>query len=118
MSKGFTIAQLNKLKGSGKSKYRNQKTIIEGIQFDSKKEAARYKDLVLLVKAGKISELQLQQTFPIVVNGKKVCKYIADFTYIENGKLVVEDTKGMRTPLFKLKAKLFEAIYGYKITLT
>lgn len=92
------------------SKYRNVKTVVDGMQFDSKKEAARYGQLKLLQRAGKISDLRLQPKFDIVVCGTKICKYIADFEYIENGIAIVEDVKGKRTREYILKKKLVKAV--------
>lgn len=101
-------------------KYRNVPTIVNSIRFASKREAKRYGELLLLVKAGKIHTLNLQPRYPLVVNDAKIATYVADFSYYEMGKqidwLVVEDSKGMRTPEYKLKKKLFEALYPYKIT--
>ena len=103
------------------SKYRNVKTVVDGITFDSKLEAKRYGELNLLERAGEIKELQLQQKFPLmsVTRQKTVAligHYIADFTYQENGDFIVEDTKGLPTPLYKWKKKHFEAQYDIKIT--
>lgn len=99
------------------SKYRSIPTIIDGIKFDSRKEAARWIELRLLEKARLISGLQRQVKYDLVVNGTKVCSYVADAVYIENGELVVEDTKSVatQTPVFRLKAKLMAAIHGIKI---
>lgn len=102
------------------NKYRNKKIVIDGIEFDSKKEMNRYRELKLLEKAGLIRELELQPAFLLIPtfkkNGKTYRKttYIADFKYfdVELGKYIVEDTKGFRTDLYKLKKKLFE--YQYK----
>ena len=95
-----------------RNKYGAKKIEIDGIIFASRKEGARYSDLKLLLKAGKISNLQLQVKFPIVVEGKKICIYIADFTYWELPLLpVIEDVKGLRTAIFNLKWKLMQAMY-------
>lgn len=120
MTDRLTISEFRALKKKKPSKYRNEKTVVNGIEFASKKEAGRYSDLVLLVKAKKIGELQLQQIYPLVAYGVKICNYQADFTYIDmtEKKLVVEDCKGFRTPAYRIKAKLFFACYGYKITET
>jgi hypothetical protein len=104
-------------------KYRAVPTVIDGIRFASKKEAARYCDLKLLEKAGEIRELELQPRFPLYVckrqNGElhKVCDYVADFRYRQGprGILVIEDVKGMRTPTYRLKRKMVEAQYGFEI---
>lgn len=98
-----------------RSKFGAIKTTIDGVTFDSKKEAARYQDLKLLLKANQISELELQPKFRLEVNGVKICTYIADFRYKENGKLVTEDVKGVKTPAYNLKKKLVKALYGVEI---
>lgn len=64
-------------------KYRNIKTVIDGITFDSIKESERYKKLLLLQKTGEISDLILQPKFPIIINNIKICTYIADFSYVD-----------------------------------
>jgi len=95
-----------------KSKYAAIPTVVDGIRFASKREARRYGELRLLERAGEIASLELQPTFPCVVSGAKVCTYIADFAYTsEAGKRVVEDVKGVKTPVYRLKKKLVEAIY-------
>ena len=99
------------------NKYRNKKVQIDMYVFDSIAESKRYKELALLQRAGKISELQLQPKFLLQEsfrkNGKTYRKieYIADFQYEENGKIIVEDVKGKETEVFKLKRKLFEDKY-------
>lgn len=96
------------------SKYRNRKTQIDGITFDSKAESARYVELKLLQKAGVIRNLRLQPRFELQpafrdATGKKHRKieYVADFAYEEDGKQVVEDCKGVKTQAFAIKQKLF-----------
>ena len=99
------------------NKYRNKKVQIDMYVFDSIAESKRYKELVLLQRAGKITELQLQPKFLLQEsfrkNGKTYRKieYIADFMYEENNKIIVEDVKGKETEVFKLKHKLFEKKY-------
>ena len=99
------------------NKYYNQKIIIDGHEFPSKKEGNRYLELKLLQRAGEISNLELQPKFILQESFKKKGKtyreisYIADFKYIENGQVVVEDVKGMKTDVFQLKHKLFEYRY-------
>lgn len=96
------------------SKYKNKKTVIDSIEFDSIKEANRYCELKLLLKAKQISDLRLQVPFELIpahrdiVTGRAVRKmtYIADFVYQENGKLVVEDTKGFKTDSYLIKKKM------------
>lgn len=101
---------------SSQSKYRNQRTEVDGIIFASKREAARYQDLKLLERAGDIQGLVCQWRYPLEVYGTHVCFYIADFVYTtREGKSIVEDCKGMRTPIYRIKAKLMFAIYKIKI---
>lgn len=98
-------------------KYKNKKTQVDMYVFDSVLEAKRYKQLALLERAGEIKNLKLQVPFLLQEsfrkNGKTFRKieYIADFKYIENGKIIVEDVKGIQTDVFKLKHKLFEKKY-------
>ena len=103
-------------------KYNAQKTLVGGITFDSRAEATRYKQLCLLQKAGIISEIELQPTFTLLDaftdwSGKKhrAMKYRADFRYIEEGREIIEDVKGMETKVFKIKRKLFLSRYDYEL---
>lgn len=116
-----------------KNKYRNQKNEVDGIVFDSKKEAKRFQELRLLEKAGAIQNLKTQVEFELipaqrgpdtigkrggVKKGKLIerkCSYRADFVYQENGKTVVEDTKGMRTKDYIIKRKLLLYVHGIRI---
>ena len=82
-----------------------------GRVFASQKEARTYDKLMLLEVSGGISDLQLQPRFPIVVEGTHICTYIADFRYVEDGKEIVEDAKGFKTPEFILKWKLVQVLY-------
>jgi len=99
------------------NKYHNKKTTVDGIEFASIKEAKRYQELKWLEKAGMITQLTLQETWilipPFEKNGKKyrAIFYQSDFSYTENGKRIVEDTKGFETAVFKLKKKMFEYEY-------
>lgn len=103
------------------SKYKNKKVIIDGIEFDSKKEAKRYQELLLMQRAGIITDLKMQVPYTLVPAfnlGKKRYRsmtYLADFVYKENGKEVVEDTKGFRTEVYKIKKKLMAYIYQIEI---
>ena len=127
-----------------KRKCGNVKVTVDGIEFDSKKEARRYVELDLLLQAGEISELELQKEFELIPSqyeyfprygktGKRLqdgkrcveksCVYVADFVYKDkNGQLVVEDVKGYRDPAsaayakFVIKRKLMLWRYGVKIT--
>ena len=104
-------------------KYHNKKVTINGETFDSKKEAARWQELLLLQRAGKISHLNRQVTYELIpsqyIDGKCVersVKYVADFMYHDKqGNLVVEDTKGMKTPEYIIKRKLLLSVYGIRI---
>lgn len=106
-------------------KYLNKKTIVDGISFDSKKEARRYQELKQLQQSGAITALRLQPVYELQpkfkCNGKteRAITYKADFEYIEDGKTIVEDTKGMLTEVFKIKRKLFLCRYPeYELRLT
>ena len=98
-------------------KYGNKEIIVNGIRFQSKKEANRYCELLLLQRGKIISNLKLQPRFLLQEgfkkNGKtyKKIEYIADFQYVENGKIIIEDVKGYETEVFKIKHKLFEYKY-------
>lgn len=96
-------------------KYGNKKVEVDGIKFDSKKEAKRYGELKWLAETGQISELELQKSFRLEVNNYLIAHYRADFVYYECGKRIIEDCKGFRTPVYKLKKKLMLAIYGIEI---
>ena len=102
------------------TKYRAIKTEVDGIMFDSKKEAKRYVELKEKLDAGIIADLRLQPKFDCIINGKKVCTYKADFEYLlddqigpqgQIGHYIVEDVKGFKTPTYRLKKKLVEALY-------
>lgn len=104
------------------NKYKAKKTEVNGIMFDSQKEAGRYVELRMLENAGYITDLRLQQKFVLIPaqkkNGKTVereCSYIADFVYKENGKTVVEDTKGFRTDTYKIKRKLMLYVHDIEV---
>ena len=103
-----------------KTKYHNQKTKVNNIEFDSKKEANRFNELKLLEKAGLIKELEIQKKFelqPKYINNNgehiRAITYIADFFYYDckEGIYIVEDTKGFKTDVYILKKKLFEYVY-------
>jgi len=91
-----------------RSKYRNVRTILDGITFDSKKEAVRYADLKLLEKAGLIRDLELQPRIPLICNGVKIGSYVGDFAYSERGIRIIEDVKSpaTKTPVYNLKKKI------------
>lgn len=100
------------------SKYGNIKTTTsDGIRHDSIKEANRWCELNLLQRAGLISDLKRQVKYELIPKqeGEKALHYVADFVYTENGKTVVEDSKGYRTDVYKIKRKLMLYRYGIKI---
>lgn len=123
-------------------KYNNKKVMVDGIKFDSKKEAKRYQELKMLEQAGYITDLKRQAKYVLIPaqyeptsevytkgkeNGKlkkgrlieRECAYYADFVYTENGKTVVEDVKGYRDGqaynLFTIKRKLMLYVHNIKI---
>lgn len=107
----------------GKSKYHAAKTVVDGITFDSKREAKRYQELKLMERAGKIRGLRRQVRFELLpafdAGGKhyRPTSYVADFVYTDakSGKEVVEDCKGYRTDTYRLKAKMFAHKFGVSI---
>ena len=119
-----------------RNKYQAIKTTVDGIEFDSRKEARRYQELLLLQRAGVIQNLRLQEKFVLIPSQYEVyerygakgqelkpgqrlvereCIYIADFVYEENGKTVVEDTKGFKTKDYIIKRKLMLYTHGIRI---
>jgi hypothetical protein len=110
-----------------KSKYGNKKVVIDGIKFDSKKEANRYLELRLMEDTDYIKDLELQKKFELIpkyeINGRKVraMNYICDFYYYDilKDKYIVEDvkpSKNFQTEVYKIKKKIF--MYKYKIEIT
>ena len=104
------------------SKYGNKKVEVNGILFDSKREARRYLDLRAMEIAGQIQNLRLQVKYELLpsqrINGRVVERevtYVADFVYEQNGEAVVEDSKGHRTKDYILKRKLMLYIHGIRI---
>jgi hypothetical protein len=103
---------------NGAHKYGAQAVKVDGIKFPSKREARRWSELRLLERAGRIEDLKRQVRFVLDVNAVPICHYVADFTYREAGRLVVEDTKGVQTDVFKIKAKLMLACHGIAVLVT
>lgn len=108
--------------GNTKSKYHSKKQTIDGYVFASQREAQRYLELKILERAGEITDLKLQKRFELIpsqrIDGKVVerpCYYVCDFAYLEGGKQVIEDAKGMKTEVYKIKKKLM--LYKYGITI-
>lgn len=100
-------------------KYKNEPIDVNGHSFASKAEARRYQVLLLMEQAGEIKNLRLQPKYELIPafkkNGKTFRKteYIADFEYFQDGRTIVEDVKGFRTDVYKLKRKLFEYKYDH-----
>jgi hypothetical protein len=120
----MTIEEYRKLIKESENKYGAKKTTtIDGKTFDSIKEANRYTSLLLLQRAGVISDLQTQVKFVLIptqrdAEGKlleKECSYKADFVYKRDGETVVEDTKGFKTPEYIIKRKLMLHIHNIRI---
>ena len=118
----------------GRNKYKNTKVEVDGLIFDSKKEARRYKELKLLEEAGEITDLRMQVKYQLlpeqrepdhigkrggIHKGKIIereSSYLADFVYTDNeGQTIVEDTKGMRTTDYVLKRKMMLYFHGIRI---
>lgn len=103
---------------NGGSKYHAKKTTVDGITFDSRREADRYLVLKGMEEEGAIEDLRRQVRYELIpafdVDGRhyRPVSYVADFVYVEDGKEVVEDVKGMRTDVYRLKSKLFARRYG------
>jgi hypothetical protein len=103
------------------NKYGAVKTTVDGIRFDSRREAERYIDLKYLVGLGEITDLKLQVEFEVIpameICGRKYRPtiYRADFTYYDNGKYIVEDCKGMRTKEYAIKRKLMKQVHGIEV---
>jgi hypothetical protein len=99
------------------SKYNARSVEIDGHRFASAAEGRRYATLAAIQRAGKIAALELQPRFDCVVGGMKICSHVADFRYRRAGVPVVEDVKGVRTAVYRLKRKLAEACHpGLVIT--
>lgn len=102
-------------------KYHAKKVTIDGHKFDSIKEANRYLELKQLEDAGIISDLELQPRFVLQEafrcdgNSYRKIEYIADFRYTQDEQVIVEDVKGMKTDVYKLKKKLFLKEYGGRV---
>ena len=96
-------------------KYKNKPLVVDQIRFASQQEGMRYLQLKAMLQKGEITRLQLQPSFTIRVEGEVICRYVADFQYLKDGKLVVEDAKGFRTDVYRLKKKLLHACFGIEI---
>lgn len=114
--------------GYRRNKFNATRVVVDGLRFDSKREAARWQELKHLEKAGRISRLTRQVPFTFEVDGRPVLirskgypngrrvSYVADFCYVDDaGALVVEDSKGMDTPVSRLKRGMVEAFHGIRV---
>lgn len=107
-------------------KYHNVKVKVNGETFDSRKEANRYCELKLMQRAGKITDLKRQVSYLLIPAQydnagnliERAVNYKADFVYQKDGKLVVEDTKGVKTDVYILKRKLMLFVYGIRVVET
>lgn len=127
----------NRYRNRGQGKYRNNKTVVDGIQFDSRKEAQRYSELCIMQKAGMIHGLEWQKKFVLIpaqrepdtvgkrggkIKGKLIereAAYYADFCYYtKDGEYVVEDVKSeaTKTEQYKLKRKMMLYMHGIRVT--
>ena len=108
----MNITEYQKLM-SKPNKFHARKTVVDGITFDSKHEANRYCELKALERAGAIQNLERQTAFLLVPKSRteRAVTYKADFQYVENGRVVVEDAKGHRTKDYIIKRKLFKQLY-------
>lgn len=101
------------------SKYGNRRTVVDGISFDSKREAARWQQLKMLERGGLISNLQRQVKYELVPRQvrERSVDYYADFVYTDNSnnQQVVEDVKGVRTSTYVIKRKLMQWVHGIRI---
>ena len=98
-----------------KSKYYNEKTVYNGVKFDSKKESlyARKLDILKNAKGNeKVLSYQMQVPFQVELSGVKICKYILDFQVMYSDRTEYVDVKGIKTPMYRLKKKLVEAQFG------
>ena len=111
----MTPAEFKALHGAKPSKYRNRPIVVDGVRFDSQAEARRHGELTLMQRAGEISDLARQVPFDLQVNGHHIARYVADHVYTKDGERVVEDTKGVATPVYKIKRSLMAALHGVKI---
>lgn len=105
------------------SKYRSRKVTVDGMTFDSYREAKRYRDLSLLLRAGEISDLRAQVKYTLIPAQKKpsggterAVTYTADFVYRDKtGKEIVEDAKGVRTQQYIIRRKLMLYTHGIEV---
>lgn len=118
MKDTMTASEYRSMKGKKQSKYKNVKVTVNGITFDSKREYKRYLQLKELQDERLITELELQVKFEVIpkTGKEQACNYIADFMYRDGEyNLIIEDSKGKRTPDYIIKRKLMNFVYGIEI---
>lgn len=109
-----------------RSKYRNKPAVVDGIRFASQREAKRWQELRLLERFGKITRLKRQVAYELAPSVKiegehrarPAVRLIVDFTYWQNYQLVVEDAKGVETPVSRLKRHLMKSVHGIDVRLS
>lgn len=105
------------------TKYHSRKITVNGIVFDSHREARRYQELQLLLRAGEISQLEMQKKYTLIPAQKKpsggterAVTYTADFVYKDKtGREIVEDSKGMKTQQYIIRRKLMLYVHGIEV---
>ena len=104
------------------SKYGNRKVVLDGMKFDSQKEARRWAQLKMFDRAGEITGLRRQVAFDLIpsqkgtIRSERPVKYVADFVYFDrSGSMIVEDAKGVRTDVYIIKRKLMRRVHGIEI---
>jgi hypothetical protein len=132
-TKAIATRELHASLEKRKNKYGATKVEVDGLVFDSKREAGRWRELVLMQAAGQITDLRRQEAFPLFayVIGDGVWRrertmatcvgqYVSDFSYVRDGRKVIEDskTKATRTAVYMLKRKIVAANYGITIVET
>jgi hypothetical protein len=123
---GYAIPRGNVVRSIRRSKYRNMRVIVDGLKFQSKREAKAWCDLKHRERAGEISELRRQVPYQLYASTEcggivaPICKYVADFVFIDNRtrETVVADAKGgCITPMFRLKQKMMRICYGIEVVI-
>lgn len=125
VTRGLVTLPADLLKGRKRHKFSAVTTVVDGILFASRAEARRYGQLKVLERAGAIKNLKLQPAFNLSVNGIHICRYVGDFVYerprggdwnkAKEWERVVEDVKGVRTAVFKIKRQLMIACHSIEI---
>lgn len=117
--RGYRVVgkQPTEKKGTKRHKYNARRTTVNGEDFDSEREATRYKELLLLQKAGEIGLIERQKEYELNEGGTHSLRYVADFVYRlqSTGEEVVEDCKGFRTKDYKKKRRLMKKVLGITI---